>query len=163
MSEDTHLPPMLPHRRLSAHLGYEDRDNFVRNLVTELDPTIDPPSAPPLAVAGCGEPTPLSRAAEGEPVVTLDQIKAHLRIELDITVEDNYLTDLEKAARLHTVAVLRRDSIDATVGENVKEAMLLLIAHWYRNRETVGADSLVELPLAFRALLSTERDYWDAY
>jgi Phage gp6-like head-tail connector protein len=159
MNEDPKLPLLLPHRRLSTHFGFADRDNFVRDLVTELDPTA--PCLP--AQAGSGEPTPLSRAAEGDPVVTLDEINAHLRMEPSITAEDAYLTQLEKAARLHTVAVLRRISIDATVGENVKEAMLLLIAHWYRNRESVGPDSLAELPLAFRALLSTERDYFDVY
>jgi hypothetical protein len=161
MTENPKLPPMLPHRRLSTHLGFEDRDNFILNLVTELDPTAN--LCPrPLAVGGSGAgPTPLSTAAEGDPVVTLEEIKAHLRI--DVAAEDAYLTALEKAARLHTAAVLRRDSIDPTVGENVKQAMLLLIAHWYRNRESIGPDSLVELPLAFRALLSSERDYWDVY
>lgn len=155
---------MIPHIRIPTHgpgmVSDEDRDNFVRNLLTVLyvGGVSVIPSGSSLQV-----PPPLSKAATGNPVVPIDLIKAHLRIEQDVTVEDEYLVFLEKAARLYTAAVLRREAIDETVGENVKEAMLLLIAHWYRNRESVGADALAQVPLAFTALLSTERDYTGAY
>lgn len=148
-------PPIIPHRRVPVQ-GFEDRDNFVRDLVTLLGAG---PDCSAVIGAGVNDPTPLSGSAKGDaPVVTLDQVKMHLRIDPDNLEEDAYLTSLEMAARLHTEAVLRRP-LDDTVGENVKQAILLLIAHWYRNRESVGEDKLVELPLAFKALLSTERDY----
>ena len=38
----------------------------------------------------------------------------------------------------------------------IKQAALLLIGHWYENREAVGA-SLSELPLAFNALIAPYR------
>jgi hypothetical protein len=65
------------------------------------------------------------------------------------------------AARLNTENYLR-NTIDATVGENIKLAMLLLIAHWYRNREAVSTGRTmqgVEMPLGYKELLSSERDY----
>lgn len=158
-------PPIIPHVRISAHgpglVSDEDRDNFVRNLLTVLH--VGGVSVFPSSIARVVGSSPLSKAATGNPVVPLDMIKSHLRIEQDQTAEDDYLVFLEKAARVYTAAVLRRDTVDDTVGENVKEAMLLLIAHWYRNRESVGADALAQVPLAFTALLSTERDYSEAY
>lgn len=136
--------------------GAQDRDNFVRNLITILTPgwwwgappTTDPPP-----------PSPLSKSAKDlTPILTLDQIKIHCHIELDQTAEDDLLKGMEMAARLHTQNVLRRD-LDDTVGENVKLAMGMLIAHWYRNRESVGTDKFVMLPLSYMALLSPERLY----
>ena len=62
------------------------------------------------------------------------------------------------AARLHIENYIRRP-IDDIVGENIKWAERLLIGHWYRNREAVGSDKLVALPLAVEALLNPERDY----
>ena len=150
---------MTPSNRYPYHgpvvSGSQDRDNFVRDLITILSEgwwsgATDP--YPP--------PSPLTTSARDlAPVLTLPEIKLHCHIDDDQTVEDGLLADLEMAARLHTQNVLRR-SIDDTVGENVKQAMLLLIAHWYRNRETVltGTISGV-LPLTYTALLSSERLY----
>lgn len=138
----------IPNQRVSFH----DRDNFIRDLVTIL-------TGAPGESDGVRIPSPLSRSVRDvAPVLTLDEIKMHLRIEPAITDEDAMLMQLEMAARLHTQNVLRRD-IDATVGENVKVANLLLIAHWYRNRESTGGEKLAELPLAYGALLFPERDY----
>jgi uncharacterized phage protein (predicted DNA packaging) len=151
---------MTPSNRVPYHgpviEGAQDQDNFVRNLITILQPgwwvgggTVVHPG-----------PSPLSKTAKDlAPVLTLDQIKLHCHIELDQTAEDTLLKDLEMAARLHTQSVLRR-SIDDTVGENVKQALLVLIAHWYRNRETVLVGSISSvIPLTYTALLSTERNY----
>jgi len=139
----------LPNRRVSFH----DRDNFVRDLMTILT------GNPECGGDAIQVPSPLTHTARDlAPVVPVEDVKHHLRIEPEVTDDDGYLTGLEMAARLHTENVLRR-SIDETVGENVKLAMLLLIAHWYRNRESVGDNKLVQLPLAYMALLAPERDY----
>lgn len=39
-------------------------------------------------------------------------------------------------------------------------AMLLLIGHWHRNREAVGAGNLGELPLAVQALIAPYKVHW---
>jgi len=151
---------MTPSNRIPYHgpviEGAQDKDNFVRNLITILQPG--------WWVGGVNVvhpgPSPLSGSARSlPPVLTLDQIKLHCHIEITQTVEDPLLLNLEMAARLHTQSVLRR-TFDDTVGENVKQAMLVLIAHWYRNRESVLVGSIASvLPLTYTALLSTERNY----
>lgn len=46
------------------------------------------------------------------------------------------------------------------VPESIKQAMKLLIAHWYQNRETVVIGSTVErLPLAVESMLGLDRIY----
>jgi hypothetical protein len=108
---------------------------------------------------------PLSpSASDRDSVLTLEEIKVHCKIELDQTVEDAYLEQLEMAAHIHTENSLRRPGeLDATAPENIKMAMLMLIAHWYRNREAVGEGSgssgMSTVPLGYDALLSTEREY----
>lgn len=137
--------------------GASDRDNFVRNLLTVPDsivPVVDvaPRTARPLSPS----------VADLPPILTLDEIKLHCRIESDQTVEDPLLTGYERAARIHTQNILRR-VLDETCGENVRLAMLVLIAHWYRQREAVSPLRLAEVPLAYLALLWPERDLSDAY
>ena len=150
---------LVPHMRI-PRVAYEDRDNFIRNLVTVVVGSgyaVLPTDVP---LARTSIVSPLSRsAATRTAVLPLADVKAHLRIEPDQTAEDAYLTSLEMAARLHTENVLRR-TVDATVGENVKVAMLLLIAHWYRSREAVATGTIAtKQPLAYEALLFPERDY----
>ena len=73
----------------------------------------------------------------------------------------NDIITYEMAARLNTENYLRYE-IDVNVGENIKQACLMLIAHWYRNREavTTGKTSVgVEMPFGYKELLSSERDY----
>jgi hypothetical protein len=159
-------PPILPNVQLptqqlddlgiaSLPVALEDRDNFVRDMGTVLtggtavtDGTITP--APPV--------TPTGSAASRPPVITLPWIKAQCHIELDQTDDDDYLKQLEMAARLHTENYLRY-TIDDMVGENIKQAMLILIADWYRNRELMRDGRWVDAPIAYKALLSLERDY----
>jgi hypothetical protein len=52
--------------------------------------------------------------------------------------------------------------IDNAVGENVKQAMLMLIAHWYRNREAVSDGKTAQgatMPLGYTELLYPLRDF----
>ena len=163
------LPPPIPYVRVPTDPqpaasyepgAYEDQDNFVRNLVTFAYPYgyswwDDSTATPPPPVV------PSDSASGRAPVLTLDQIKLHCHIEQDQTVEDPLLTNLEMAARLHTENYLRYQ-IDDQVGENIKQAMLLLVAHLYRNREAVTSGRAAigaELPLGYEALLFPERDF----
>jgi uncharacterized phage protein (predicted DNA packaging) len=152
----------LPARSYEPGL-YEDQDNFVRDLVTIAAPfgwwgwwdQTPPPPAPPV--------TPSGSASSRPPLLTLDEIKLHCHIEADQTVEDSLLETYEMAARINTENYLRYTIDDpANVGENIKMACLLLVAHYYRNREAVstGRTSMgIEMPLGYKELLSTERDY----
>lgn len=146
-------------------LLFQDRDNFVRNLVTVLDGYWISQGWGSLFDAGnpydyiSDIEIPLTPSAVGRvPVLTLPEIKMHLRIDDLETAEDTYLAGLEMAARLNIETILRRE-IDTDVGENVKQAQKFLIGHYYRNREAVGSDKLTPVPMAVEALLSPERDY----
>lgn len=48
----------------------------------------------------------------------------------------------------------------ADVPMPLRQAMLLLIGHWYRNREAVDVSSMTALPFAVNALLSQYRVNW---
>lgn len=47
------------------------------------------------------------------------------------------------------------------VPRSLKRAILLLVAHWYRNAEAVGTEAAREVPLAFRSLIEAEG--WGSY
>jgi hypothetical protein len=128
----------------------EDRDNFIRNLGTVVTGSASTTDAPPV--------TPSPSASSRAPVLTLDDIKTHIHVELDQTAEDDYLRQLEMAARLHCENYLRYQ-IDPTVGENTKHAMRFLIGIWYRNRESMIEGRWAPIPAGFQHLLSMERDY----
>ncbi len=156
-------PPILPNVRVPTQdlsdlggpalpVALEDRDNFIRNLGTVITGTGTTDGTPPPPV------TPSDSASGRDPVLTVPEIKMHCRIEADQTVEDDYLAQLEMAARLHAENYLRYQ-IDATVGENIKQGLLILIADWYRNRELMRDGRWVDAPIAFKALLGLERDF----
>ncbi len=52
------------------------------------------------------------------------------------------------------------DDAKIALPENVRHAMLMLIAHWYQNREDVAGVALVTVPHGVGALLSVTRDNW---
>ena len=165
---DPPLPDPVPYVRVPTSPSparnyepgaYEDQDNFVRDLVTVVSPFDwwdgGSTSTPALPVAP-------SDSAEGRaPILNLTDIKLHCHIEMDQTAEDELLLLYEMAARLHCENYLRY-TIDQPVGENIQLAMLLLVAHWYRNREAVSTGRTSQgmpMPLAVADLLSMERDY----
>ena len=164
------LPPAVPYVRVATDPqparsyepgAYEDQDNFVSNLVTLVSPldwwdgggASSTPPAPPV--------TPSGSASGRTPILALDLIKLHCHIEPDQTEEDELLTTYEMAARLHAENYLRYQ-IDQPLGENIQLALLMLIAHWYRNREAVSTGRTTQgvmMPLAVTDLLAMERDY----
>jgi hypothetical protein len=158
------LPPVLPHVRIPTQqlkdaggppAALEDQDNFVRNLGTVLGAG---PGGFDLGSVVAPPVTPSPSASSRDPVLTVDEIKMHVHIEPAQTAEDTYLMQLEMAARLHAENFLRYQ-IDATVGENIKQALLFLIALWYRNREQMIEGKWGSIPAGFQALLGLERDY----
>ncbi|MEE3636955.1 MULTISPECIES: head-tail connector protein [Pseudomonas] len=123
-------------------------------------------------------------------MLTLEEIKAHCRLELDETEEDALLQAYGRAARRKVETATGRrlflvvlpldappdaggdeDYLRGLLPENASEnalpvtddvrlAMLMLVAHWYRNREPVTeatAGGSKALPLAFDSLVGPYR------
>lgn len=95
--------------------------------------------------------------------VTLERVKTHLRVVDDS--EDEYIAALITAAREYAEKYQNRvfvssdpDTEVEAPGELEKSAMLLLIGHWYENRESVHIGNIVtEMPLSAKHLLTFNR------
>lgn len=94
--------------------------------------------------------------------VTLDQVKAHLRLDPGVTDEDGYIGALALAARRAVETRTRRTLVGAAptlVDDDLAmacQAILLIVGSWYSNREgaTTDARSIpVEVPLSVTWLL----------
>lgn len=106
-------------------------------------------------------------------MLTKEQVKHHCNIEPDFTEDDNWIENSIKAAARYVETWTRRrlyekadDPLymadpDALIyGEDVEMAMLMLIAHWYTNRETVSTGSTTSaLAFSTEALLQPYRIY----
>ncbi|EDM47760.1 head-tail connector protein [Marinobacter algicola] len=112
-------------------------------------------------------------------MLELDIIKQHVRLELDETEEDalleTYSTAAQRMVENHTGRNLyataneipkdpETDEVtdeDALVlDDDITTAMLLLIGHWYTNRESVVVGTITsELPMAVEALISPYRHF----
>ncbi|QBX37226.1 phage gp6-like head-tail connector protein [Brevundimonas sp. S30B] len=92
-------------------------------------------------------------------LVSLEQAKANLRVTE--ANEDQFIRDLIEAAEAYIGRLTGRAFID---GEDhpseLRQAALLLIAMWFRNRLPVntGNLSVTELPFGVNALLAPFRD-----
>ena len=83
--------------------------------------------------------------------IDLDLVKAHLRIDHD--TEDAYLRQLGAAAARYAGRFLGY-AVPAEPDEDVIQALLLIIGHWYANREEVVTGiATSEVPFAARCLL----------
>ena len=100
--------------------------------------------------------------------LTLKEAKAHLRVEFDD--DDLLIESLIVAARewaegflnLPLVAPPKQDDDDEdppapVVPQKWKQAMLLMIGHWYQNRENVSAGSYTQIPMGAEMLLWQDR------
>lgn len=113
-------------------------------------------------------------------MLELDIIKQQVRLEPDSVEEDTLLDTYSTAARRMVENVTGR-TLYATAGEiptdpitteptdlsalvlddDITTAMLLLIGHWYANRESVVIGSTAtELPLAVESLLAPYRHFY---
>lgn len=123
-------------------------------------------------------------------MLTLEQIKAHCKLELDETEEDTLLQGYARAARRLAETMTGRRLVRVTLPDDapadaaddydylrsllpadapenalpvtgdVELAMLMLVAHWHRNREPVTeatSSGSQKLPLAVDALLNPYR------
>lgn len=105
-------------------------------------------------------------------MIELITVRAHCRIDEDDTSEDSLLNIYTGAAKRYVEKWTRRklyetnadpgfdtDEDRLLLDDDVRTAMLLLIGHWFANREAVTANSASEVPLAVEALLQPYRIY----
>ena len=88
-------------------------------------------------------------------LVTLEELKTHLRLEGD--GEDDYLKSLLAAAKA-VVEDHCKTTFDDKPPEPVRLAALLFASHLYSYRESSDPDAYTTMMQAFRALLSPHRD-----
>ncbi|EGT5184270.1 phage gp6-like head-tail connector protein [Cronobacter sakazakii] len=106
-------------------------------------------------------------------MLTVEQVKLHCRIDSDSTEEDEWIAARIKAAVRYVENYTRRklfESSDDTAylaepyrllyTEDIETAMLMLIAHWYANREAVVTNgSSTTVDLAVESFLQPYRVY----
>lgn len=96
--------------------------------------------------------------------VQLYQIKKHLNIDEYFKDDDEYLVSLEQIAE----SIVERH-IDRKLGELVGEdgelpspllhAILILIANFYMQRESISYSSMTEVPQSYNYILDLFKDY----
>ena len=88
-------------------------------------------------------------------VITLDEAKAHLRVQYED--EDVYITSL-----INQVQSAAEDYCRVTFDENapqaVRLAVLLMVSHYYENRDNPDKHVYLTMRLAFENLLYPHRD-----
>jgi len=106
-------------------------------------------------------------------MLTVEQVKYHCNLEQEFTEDDLWITARIKAAARYVEKYTRRrlyekaddpqylaDPDSLLYGEDIETAMLMLIAHWYANREAVNVGNITSsLDFAVEALLQPYRIY----
>ena len=88
-------------------------------------------------------------------IVTIDEVKAHLRIEDDD--EDDYLESLIAQAQAVAEDFCRTQFSEAAP-EPVRLAVLLFVSHYYENRDKPDRAVYGTMRIAFENLLYPYRD-----
>ena len=89
---------------------------------------------------------------------TLAEIKAHLRIEYD--EDDDLLAGYAEATHQY-VAAIGVDMTADPLPKPVAQAELMLIGHWFRQRETVAGEGTASrtVPFSVDALIAPYRSW----
>lgn len=96
--------------------------------------------------------------------VQLYQIKKHLNIDSNFHDDDEYLMSLEEVAEkvveknIDTSLSTLEDG-DGNIPSPLIQAMLLLIANYYANRESVAFANSTNVPYSYQYLIDLYRDY----
>lgn len=83
----------------------------------------------------------------------------------------NRITITPKTGKAWPVTQTRDDAIkieyvigygatSASVPQTVRHALMMLVAHWYENRETSAEKSMTEVPYGFHEMIGIERNAW---
>ena len=98
-------------------------------------------------------------------VVSLDVFKKHVRAD-DFSDDDDYLTELLETAESAVIKATNRskDELEQMEGKfppMLKQAMMMLAAHWYNQRESVSTVQMHAVPDALQALIKPFRKLVD--
>lgn len=88
-------------------------------------------------------------------IVTVDEVKTHLRIQHD--EEDGYLESLIRQAQA-TAEDYCRVQFSEPAPEPVRLAILLFVSHYYENRDNSDRVMYATMRIAFENLLYPYRD-----
>lgn len=91
--------------------------------------------------------------------------------DFEIRKSGDFVTVEPKSGEAWPVAANRADAIRITyvagfgdspsdVPAGIRHALLLMVAHWYENREAVGEKAMHEVPMAVTALINRHRVGW---
>jgi uncharacterized phage protein (predicted DNA packaging) len=89
-------------------------------------------------------------------IVTVDEVKTHLRIQHD--EEDDYIESLIKQAQTAAEDYCRVSFEDDAAPEPVRLAVMLMVSHYYENRDNPDRAVYGTMRIAFENLLYPYRD-----
>ncbi len=105
-------------------------------------------------------------------MIELNTVKEHCRIDADFAGDDSLLEIYTGAAKRYVETWTRRklyetssdegfaeDEDHLLLDDDIRIAMLLMIGHWYENREISVTGTISTLPLAVDVLLQPHRIY----
>lgn len=88
--------------------------------------------------------------------VSLQRVKKAVRAD-DFDDDDEYLEFLTEAAEEHVLKRIRRQPeeilTDGQLPLPLQQAVLMLVGHWYNQREAVGGAQFSEVPMGYEALV----------
>ena len=89
--------------------------------------------------------------------LTLEDIKAQVRIDASFTDEDTYLLRLGRSAERHLLKDIQRTyaevvELEGEWPEDLTLAALMLAASWYKHREPDENQSMSVVPYSYEAL-----------
>ena len=93
---------------------------------------------------------------------TLYEIKKHLNIESSFTDDDSYINQLLSVAELAINNYCNNGLsgyTSSTIPVTIKQASLLLTAHFYLNRQIISFANGIEIPYTFQFLLNPYKNY----
>ena len=91
-------------------------------------------------------------------ILTLEEVKAQCRIDIDYHDEDEYLYSLIEVAGDDIAQRLRYGSLDeafpdGSIPPSVRHAAKIVVANFYENRESIAAATLNKVPETLDSLL----------
>ncbi|HCM2949795.1 head-tail connector protein [Klebsiella pneumoniae] len=97
---------------------------------------------------------------------TIEMLRAQCRIDIDDTTEDEVLTLYYGAARRKAESFINRhlyeevpetDPDGLVIADDILLALMLLVGHWYENREESSDAAKTSIPFGFTSLIEPYR------